>query len=264
MSPPRHAAADLRPRLVALARAGPATDAAERVLARFPAERPITLAMLTRLLDDPDPALVDDVCWVLGQLRRKAAAPALVALLRGDRPDHWWPAANALAHLNSRRALPALIALLHDKGDPLQREAAACALSFSYYPGSEATLTTVFVAVLTRADEVPRVRAQVAEGLAYLHEFGDREGAAFAQARDALLAMLRDPTPEVRFWSAFALGNLRVAEATPALAALTTDTTPVPGWWTVGEEASDALIKIQGGEPPERTPGSNAQPPAEQ
>ncbi|MBW4422551.1 MAG: hypothetical protein KME13_25620 [Myxacorys californica WJT36-NPBG1] len=32
------------------------------------------------------------------------------------------------------------------------------------------------------------------------------------------------------------------------------DTTVVPGWWTVGEEAEDAITLIRGGERPLRQP----------
>jgi len=57
----------------------------------------------------------------------------------------------------------------------------------------------------------------------------------------------------VRFWSAFALGKLRSRRAVAHLRDLLTDATGVPGWWSVGEEAFDAIEVIEGRTPPERT-----------
>lgn len=249
---PARAPADLRPRLAALAAAGDAAAAA--VLRQYAQAQPITLADLTALLEDADPARIDQACWLLGRLGRKAAAPALLALLRGDRAEHWWPAATALAQLGSRRTLRPLLAIMAGASPVARREAAAYALAFGFIPGAEALLSAAFVAILGQGGAPPAVRAQAAEGLANLHELGDPAEPLFQQARDALLAALPDPAPEVRFWSAFALGNLRAVAALPALQALTGDPAEVPGWWTVGEEAGDAIVVIQGGERPARVP----------
>jgi hypothetical protein len=45
---------------------------------------------------------------------------------------------------------------------------------------------------------------------------------------------------------------LRTTAAVPLLRKLKTDTTSVPGWWTVGEEAADAIETIEGRQPSER------------
>ncbi len=63
---------------------------------------------------------------------------------------------------------------------------------------------------------------------------------------------LHDAEPEVRFWSAFSLGQLRARQARTALAVLVDDDTLLPGWWSVGDEAADALMLIAGREPPDR------------
>lgn len=67
-----------------------------------------------------------------------------------------------------------------------------------------------------------------------------------------MMVLLSDPSPAVRFWSAFAVGQLRTRAAVPLLRAMTDDRTIVPGWWSVGEEASDAIDIIEGREPPDR------------
>jgi len=77
-----------------------------------------------------------------------------------------------------------------------------------------------------------RVRAQAVESLGYL-----RDG----RAVEPLIALLRDPSPQIRFWSAFAHGRLRDRRALPALRRLAAeDSAEVPGWWSVCKEAADS------------------------
>jgi hypothetical protein len=67
---------------------------------------------------------------------------------------------------------------------------------------------------------------------------------------------LADPAPEVRFWVAFTLDKLRAKQARVALVRLVADDTMVPRWWSVGDEATDALDRIAGREPPDRLFGT--------
>jgi HEAT repeat protein len=93
------------------------------------------------------------------------------------------------------------------------------------------------VQVLRDSREDAQLRGHAAEALAYL---GNR------RAAPALITTLDDPSPEVRLWSAFALGELGDRRAVAPLERLAaTDVTPVPGWWTVGEEAREALKRLQ-------------------
>jgi HEAT repeat protein len=79
------------------------------------------------------------------------------------------------------------------------------------------------------------------------------QASRYDEAGQVLIGLLDDPSPEVRFWAAFATGSLRYHPALPALKQLArTDTAWFGGWWTVGEEASDAMDRIEGREPPER------------
>jgi hypothetical protein len=51
------------------------------------------------------------------------------------------------------------------------------------------------------------------------------------------------------------VGAIKIEEALPKLQVLVqTDRSIVAGWWSVGEEAEDAITLIDGGKPPLRTP----------
>lgn len=183
----------------------------------------------------------------------------LTQVLAGDYPHLWTGLGAALAAIDSPHTVAPLIAVLQQDGYPHQREAAAYALGWLTLVGERAhAACSALVAALNTSAEAPPIRAQAAESLAY--RFGDRfctDEHVRPDATAALSALrmaLGDASPELRFWAAFALGQLRDAEALPALHALTADPTVVPGWWTVGEEAADAITTTAGGEPPERMP----------
>jgi HEAT repeat protein len=89
----------------------------------------------------------------------------------------------------------------------------------------------------TNGHEDATLRAHSAEALAYLQD---------SRAIPALLVALRDRAVEVRFWSAFALGELGAWQAVPELEQLArVDHTVLPGWWAVGKEAKNAIEKIK-------------------
>jgi HEAT repeat protein len=98
------------------------------------------------------------------------------------------------------------------------------------------------------------VREHAIEGVAEQLQSSDPADRDRHDTDAGLMALLNDPSPAVRFWSAFALGQLRTAAAVPLLHAVTMDRMTVPGWWSVGEEASDAINIIEGREPPPRGP----------
>jgi HEAT repeat protein len=101
------------------------------------------------------------------------------------------------------------------------------------------------VNALENQDEDPKVRGDAAEALAYLTKWLDKEDVQ-ASVVGALLDSLKDPAVEVRFWSAFALGELGVKQAVPALKQLAaSDESVLQGWWSVSKEASDAIRQIQ-------------------
>jgi HEAT repeat protein len=80
------------------------------------------------------------------------------------------------------------------------------------------------------------VRGQAAEALAYISS---------ERSLPCLLEAAQSPVPEVRFWTAFALGSIGNPIAEPVLRELaTSDHVQVAGWGKISEEAAAALDKI--------------------
>jgi HEAT repeat protein len=102
------------------------------------------------------------------------------------------------------------------------------------------------IRILANSDESPKVRAQAAEGLAYKF-FRKRKGSkGFKAAVEALVAALKDPSPEVRYFAVFALGASLDRAVVPVLRRMTRDRENPTGFMgTVGEEAEEAIERIQ-------------------
>jgi len=85
--------------------------------------------------------------------------------------------------------------------------------------------------------EHSRVRGEAAEALAHGHR---------TKSHEILLKGLKDPSKDVRFWCAFALGEMAEKRAIPTLKPLlATDGRIVKGFHSVAREAEDALKNIQ-------------------
>jgi HEAT repeat protein len=211
---------------------------------------------LALIVADRDVERARTACWLLGHIGAKRHAQPLVTALRAERAELWRAAAVALSLLDSKRAVKPLLELMAHGRAAEQREVATYALAFmSEVLGEERyaeLISAAFISRLSDPSEAPAVRGQAAEGLGNLYGCGDRRRRVFRQAQQALLDALDDPAPDVRFWSCFALGVMRARSALPALRRLAGDTVLLPGWWTVGEEASDAIDWIEGRESPER------------
>jgi HEAT repeat protein len=92
------------------------------------------------------------------------------------------------------------------------------------------------LARLADTSEDPRVRGFAAEALTGP---GDR------RAVPGLIAALADPSAEVRFWAAFALGELGDPAALSALRQLAqNDQAALPGWRSNSDEAAAAIESI--------------------
>jgi len=114
--------------------------------------------------------------------------------------------------------------------------------------------------VVTDTHRFAEVRGQAAEAVAQQLEFSGTMDPLRQAAEATLIGLLNDDSPIVRFWGAFGLGTLKTRAALPLLQALTSDNTPVPRWWTGGEEAADAIERIEGRVPLERVAGTAATP----
>ena len=68
-----------------------------------------------------------------------------------------------------------------------------------------------------------------------------------------MIEWLDSPSPVLRFWGCFNLGNFACKRATTRLCELREkDREICPGWWYVCEEAEDAIERIAGLCPPSR------------
>jgi HEAT repeat protein len=163
----------------------------------------------------------------------------LAALAAAESEAEVTRAAQALVETPGRRVRQGLERLLasHERADV--RAKAAWALGF-HPQGPQAAES--LLRTLRDLDEEVDVRAHAAEALGHL---ADRLGEHEREVLGALLHALRDSSPEVRFWSAFALGNLGDEAAIPALELLAArDEESVPGWWSIRKEANDSIKQI--------------------
>jgi HEAT repeat protein len=173
-------------------------------------------------------------------LRLIAARRLLRTLSRSESDAAIVEAAQALTRIPGRHVQRGLEQLLVSHDSPHVRAQAAWALGF-HPQGAEAV--DVLLRTLADGAEETEIRAHAAEALGHMADrLGDREGDVLA----ALLRSLTDASAYVRFWSAFALGNLGDERAIPALERLAErDTQSVPGWWSIRKEALDSIEQIR-------------------
>jgi HEAT repeat protein len=147
----------------------------------------------------------------------------------------WENAANAIVarQAANKKLERSLLQTLKCGRRPFNRAAAAYAMQLVSSPRAVRALETV----VKNKSEHPRVRGEAAEALAHRHR---------RKSHDVLLTALGDPSKEVRFWCAFALGEMVEKRAAAALEALVaTDKRVVGGWHSVAKEAADALKNIK-------------------
>lgn len=183
-----------------------------------------------------DPSAAENrtmACWLLARLQDPRAFDHLVPALHDPDPDLRPAVARSLGVLGDLRAVPELLAALEADLDPETRIAAAHALG---HLGDHRCVDGL-LAKLADRNEDPRVRGMAAEALTGVQE---RRAVPF------LIAALDDPSVEVRFWAAFALGQFGDPAALGALEGLAqTDDAVLPGWWSVKEEAAAAIESIR-------------------
>lgn len=142
-----------------------------------------------------------------------------------------WPVFRALKRL----------ALEHP--DPLVRYNAIYCLQS--HPHARAALETL-LDVAENQQEYPEIRGQALEnvGSALMLEGHKRHSLV-----QRIIGLLGDPEADVRFWAIYALWQMRARIAIPILERMTDDLGKPHRFWTVGEEASDALGELRDGRP---------------
>jgi HEAT repeat protein len=190
------------------------------------------LLRLLRTCKDAD--LLALGCWIVTRLDGAIAlraARALVALLADSRPAIRAAAARSLATSRSKYALSALLKTM---GDPTAevRKAAIYGVGLS---GNRRALAPL-ISMLNNEDQPASVRGMAAEALGNL---------ADQRAVKPLIAALDDKSPEVRFFSIFALGEIGAREAVASLSrVMKSDRGVLPGYGSLAEEAATVLRRI--------------------
>jgi len=157
----------------------------------------------------------------------------------------------AVLRLNAPTQLEAFEAakFLYDKAEPELERSLVGILRYGRRPFNRAAAAYVLQMVTTArtlaalertvsdSSESSRVRGEAAEALAHSHR---------RKSHDVLLKNLADKSKDVRFWCAFALGQMAEQRAIPALQRLAEiDRRVVKGFHSVSQEAMDALKNIQ-------------------
>jgi HEAT repeat protein len=161
----------------------------------------------------------------------------LIALASAEDEGQGTASANALAEIRTRQTRRGLERILLSGRSAEARKRAAWALGFLHDEDATPTL----LRTLADREEETDVRAFAAEALGHIAPQKRHD-----EALAALLHALTDPVPEIRFWAAFALGNLGDERAIPALQRLADrDSKSVPGWWSIRKEALDSIEQIR-------------------
>jgi HEAT repeat protein len=142
-------------------------------------------------------------------------------------------AARAIWEEPDTQLIGPLIVLLRKGRRPFNRAAAAHAMQVLV---NKQTIEALERALANRYEH-PRVRGEAAEALAHGHRL---------KSHDLLLRGLEDKSRDVRFWCAFALGEMAELRAIKALQHIAeTDKRIVRGFHSVAQEAVDAIRNIQ-------------------
>ncbi|HLK88362.1 MAG TPA: HEAT repeat domain-containing protein [Polyangia bacterium] len=188
---------------------------------------------LIGVLDHGDGEDRQRACWVLGRLEDPRLGQHLVRALFDPESGLRIEAAKSLGTLAAPDTIPELVRALTEEGEPDVRSAIAAALGLT---GDERAVDPL-LAKLGDTSEQAAVRGAAAEALT---------GPRSPRAVDPLIAALADPEAEVRFWAAFALGQLGDERAIPALEQLArSDTAVLEGWGRISDEASEAISEIR-------------------
>ncbi len=127
---------------------------------------------------------------------------------------------------------PSLILILKEGRRPFNRAAAAYAMQMLR---TRQTIRALEETVMNKSEH-PRVRGEAAEALSHGHR---------RKSHELLMKSLSDPSKDVRFWCAFALGEMAEKRAIPTLRHLiATDRRIVKGFHSVAKEAEDAVKNI--------------------
>ncbi|PKK88535.1 MAG: hypothetical protein CVV64_18450 [Candidatus Wallbacteria bacterium HGW-Wallbacteria-1] len=173
------------------------------------------------------------ICWFLGQSSNEKSMKALLdAFDQESDASIVWEIAKSICNLRCKEPFQFFRVRLLNSPLPLKRAASAFVLGQL----NDAEASDFLIKVLDNKSEVDLVRSHAAEALGLIKDLN---------AFDSLMSALSDNSVSVRFWSTFALGELRDSRALPRLRAVAEeDSSSLDGWWSISEEALDAIKKI--------------------
>ncbi len=185
---------------------------------------------------------------ILGATRNHRAAFRAIRL--GDE-DAAMKAADGFAPSPTEQAL-----LLGDVREgwthPVNQRAAILALMNVHQPKD----SNIFVEVLSRQGTEPPLKAAAVQALGRAMDGADRRTADWRRGAQALLAALRDRSPDVRCAAALAVGAARIREAAPVLRQLVSSRSRSATHGPVAHVARAAVSKIETGRWPEAIAGT--------
>jgi hypothetical protein len=180
-----------------------------------------------------------------------SSAVSLVRDIQSGDPTVAYEAAKKLP--DSRpRPVKELLAIMFTGTAAHSRDAAAYALSWMSRPRHD----EIYPALLRIAGDRRQpetLRGQAFEGISYHRP--SRRHHLWPHSLKVIRAGLADASGHVVFWACFAAGHLFARELLPTLKRIRdTDKRIEPGWWSIADEASDAISAIHGLPSPDRTP----------
>lgn len=230
-----------------MTRPGPFNDRMKALVERIAVEgRAATESMVESIVDagvTSDGELVELVrdrakpvelrttaCWLLARSGIDGAADALLDVLADPASDVREEAASGLSFVGDVDSVPALVAACRDVEIPVRR-AAIHALGML----ADASSTPTLFSLMSDLGEDEMVRADAAEACAHIDD---------AAIVDALLDVLDDASPYVRYSAAFALGQQADPKAIGALTKLAAADDAMTSWGSVESAARAALDAI--------------------
>ena len=174
----------------------------------------------------------------------------IVDIEKGDETDAF-EAAKAIAYNKLSKVELLQLSRIVTTGVQLYNKEAA--IYAFYYIDNRSFALSILIDTLSSLQNHERARGRAAEGIGLIKP--SRKFKCRMHAEEILLKRLNDSSPTVRFWSCYAVGELKMKNALPALNELhANDVGICPGWWYVLEEAEDAIAKINDREWKDRIP----------
>lgn len=177
-------------------------------------------------------AVRDMACRLLAWLDVQSAVPALAQSLETGDDRFAWAAANALVRLRANDTAETILRVL-EQGSPTKQAAAAWVLGWL---GLESAIPSLRVAVVDESLTID-VRAHATEALGIMQAH---------QAVPDLVTILSSESAELRYWAAYALGQIGDPTSIPELERLaSSDIAVLSDGRSVREEALEALDEIR-------------------